>query len=1238
RALGAQHHQDIPFEQVVELLQPARTLAHHPLFQVMFAWQSAGAGHLELPGLAVEHLGVAEPGASKFDLSLSLREAEGRILGRLSYATALFDRETAERYAGYLVRVLEQMAADDTRAVDRLVLPPEAERRRVVQEWNATDAAYPRDPCLHDLVQAQAARTPGAVAVVFEGRSLTYGELNARANRLAHHLRGLGVGPDARVALCAERGLEMVVGLLAVLKAGGGYVPLDPTYPLERLRFMLADSAPAVVLTQAGLGGELDALFRGVEAPVLFLDAALPAWADAPAADPHRAGVTPAHLAYVIYTSGSTGRPKGVLLEHRTMVNRLHWMQERFRLGAGDVMLQNTSFSFDAAVWEFFLPWMTGGRVVIVPPEALRDPADIVATVLRERITSVLFIGSMLQLFLDAPGLEACTGLTRVFSGGEAMPPLAVRRLHERLPWAAMYNFYGPSEAAVAVRHRTVAEDAARVQIPIGRPVANTRVYLLDERGEPVPLGVAGEIHIGGRQVARGYLGRPALTAERFGPDPFSAEPGARLYRTGDLGRWGADGALEFLGRNDFQVKVRGHRVELGEIEARLREHPAVREATVLAREEAPGDQRLVAYYVGSGEDREVEAEALRTHLADRLPGYMVPAAYVRLRAMPVTPSGKVDRRALPAPEGDAYARRAYEAPSGEREAKLAEVWAEVLGVERVGRHDNFFELGGHSLLVVKLVERMRRHGLHADIRALFTTSTLAELAAAVGGGPIEVAVPANGIPTPCEAIRPEMLPLVALDQAAIDRIVRAVPGGAANVQDIYPLAPLQEGILFHHLLTSEGDPYLFAALYAFATRAELDAYLAILQKVIDRHDVWRTAVLWEGLPEPVQVVLREARLVVDEVELDAAAGDAAEQLYARFHPRHHRLDVRRAPLMRAAVARDPAGGRWLLLHRRHHLASDHTSGDVLRQEIHAHLSGRADDLPPALPFRDFVAQTRLGVSRADHEAFFRNLLGDVDEPTAPFGLLDVQGDGSQIVQASLRVEAALAERLRARARVLRVSTATLCHVAWAQVLARASGRDDVVFGTVLFGRMQGGEGASRVMGPFINTLPVRVRVGAEGVEATVRRTHALLGDLLRHEHASLALAQRCSGVQAPAPLFSSMLNYRHRAPAAAVPSVEAGHGLNGKAPLRGEERTNYPLTLSVDDLNEDGFRLTIKVKATLDPARVCALVQAALAGLVGALETAPGTPLARLDVLPAAERRRVLEEWNATAAAYPRD
>ena len=453
-----------------------------------------------------------------------------------------------------------------------------------------------------------------------------------------------------------------------------------------------------------------------------------------------------------------------------------------------------------------------------------------------------------------------------------------------------------------------------------------------------------------------------------------------------------------------------------------------------------------------------------------------MPAAYVRLESLPLTPNGKLDRKALPAPEGDAYGVRQYEAPQGPNEELLAGIWAELLNLERVGRHDNFFELGGHSLMAVILSERMRRNGFAVDVRAVFATTTLAELATTIGGDARRVEAPPNLIPVGCQVITPEMLTLVELSQQEIDEIVKSVPGGAANVQDIYPLAPLQEGILFHHLMGGEGDPYVVAMQFAFDSRTRLDRYITALRSVINRHDILRTAVAWEGLRERVQVVWRQAELVVEEIELDGARGDAREQLYARCHPRRMRMDVRQASMLRLFIGYDSIHDRWLMMQLLHHLAGDHTTLEVMYEEVQAHLRKEEASLPEPLPFRNLVAQARLGVSREEHEIFFRQMLGDVEEPTAPFGLLDVQGDGSEIEDAHLPVEEDVARRLRRQGRRLGVSVASLCHLAWAQVLAKVSEREDVVFGTVLFGRMQGGQGADRVMGLFINTLPVRIR------------------------------------------------------------------------------------------------------------------------------------------------------------------
>ncbi|KAG9574866.1 hypothetical protein KCV01_g18054, partial [Aureobasidium melanogenum] len=741
-------------------------------------------------------------------------------------------------------------------------------------------------------------------------------------------------------------------------------------------------------------------------------------------------------------------------------------------------------------------------------------------------------------------------------------------------------------------------------------------------------------LYIGGAGVARGYWDREALTAERFLADPFSPTPGARMYRTGDLARYLPDGNLVYLGRNDEQVKIRGFRIEPGEIEARLLDSAEVRDAAVVALESTSGDKRLVAYVVlHESADQEDIVPRLRAHATARLPDYMVPSAFVTLEVLPLTANGKLDRRALPAPDDTAYARGRYEAPQGEVEETLARIWRELLGVEQVGRHDNFFTLGGHSLLAVQHMERLRQEGLALEVRALFATPTLSELATVLGHNH-EIVVPENRIHVDTTTIVPSMLPLIDLSQPDIDRIVAQVPGGVANIQDIYALSPLQDGILFHHLMAEEGDPYLQRVLLSFPERDLLDRFIGAIQQVADRHDILRTAFVWDQLSRPAQVVLRHAALPVTTWQLDPANGSVADQLMAHVDPRHHRIDLSQAPLLRFDIARDPHDGRWLAVQRMHHLIGDHSGLEILLDEVKAILDGRGADLGPAQPFRHLVAQARLGIGEAAHEAYFRDQLADVETPSLPFGLSEVHSDGQQVHEWHEGLPAALNERLRAQARQHGVSLASLCHLAWGQVVARSSGQDTAVFGTVLFGRMHGGEGADRAMGLFINTLPLRLDLDTTSVADSVRATHRKLAGLLQHEHASLALAQRCSGVPAPSPLFSALLNYRHNRALAAEPIVDSRFGIDL---LSTEERTNYPLTLSVED-HGDALGLTVQAVDPLRPGAICAYMRRALESLVVALEHAPETPVCQLAILPDAERTQLLQTWNATERPFADD
>ncbi|HGE8315897.1 TPA: amino acid adenylation domain-containing protein [Serratia marcescens] len=1211
--LAARENRDLPFEQVVELVNPPRHLGYTPLFQVMLAWQDGSVRDISLPGLQAES---AELGyqIAKYDLTLDLAERDEQISGTLNFATALFDRATAERYGVYLVQVLRAMATNATQPASHLDLLPAAERELLLYGWNRTAEVYPAQSSAHVLFEQWVQRTPDAVAVVNDRDSLSYAQLNAHANQLAHQLIAQGVRPGDRVATSLERSVSLVIAQLAILKAGGAYVPLDPHLPVARQAWIIGDSGASLILCDRDIDREIAG-----EIACLRIDRLR----QNPTHDPAvpRAGGAPA---YIMYTSGSTGTPKGVMVTHQGIL-RLAINNRFASFERGDRFAFAANPAFDASTLEMWGALLNGASLAIIAPEVLTEAEALAAALARQGINVLFLTTSLFNQYAHSIAATLAQ-LKYLLSGGEAADPHAFARMLKEAGPVRLINAYGPTECTVFATTATIERVDPWQRLPIGRPIGNTRIYLLDEHGQPVPLGATGEIYIAGPGVALGYLNRAELTAERFLADPFN--PGERMYRTGDLARYLPDGNIDYLGRNDRQVKIRGFRIECGEIEARVAGHPAVREAVVDVLGEAD-NKRLVAWVVPEADaDRQTLAVTLRQYLAGMLPEFMLPAAWVALDTLPLTPNGKLDRRALPEPQEDAYVREVYAEPEGELETLLAGIWRELLGIERVGRHDNFFELGGHSLLAVKLMAQLRRVGLSAGVQTLFTAPTLSTLAQTLVTQQ-EVSVPANGILPGCVAITPEMLPLATLSQPEIDAVVAQVPGGVANVQDIYALSPLQEGILFHHLLAERGDPYQLSAVLRFDSRARLDAWLAAMQQVIDRHDILRTAFITQGVSSPVQVVWRKAQLSLRELRLNPAEGEIGSRLTALFDPRRVRPDLTRAPLL-SFVAAQGEEGSWCVLQQWHHLIGDHSTLAVMQEEINLILAGRGDELAKAPPFRNAVAQARLGVSKAEHERFFRTMLADIDEPSLPFGLSDVHGEGRDISTAHLALPPALNQQLRRQARRLGVSLASLCHLAWAQVLARATGRDEVVFGTVLLGRMQAGDGAERALGLFINTLPLRLDVNEVGAESAVLQAHIRLSGLLAHEHAPLALAQRCSGVAAGTPLFSALLNYRHN-------SGEDTALPTGVTLLDSQERTNYPFVLSVED-GGDSLGLTAQVRQPIEAQRVCGYMAQALSALAQALEQAPQTPVCELEVMPDEEYALQLCRWNHTAEAYPAD
>ncbi|HEU4559547.1 MAG TPA: amino acid adenylation domain-containing protein, partial [Longimicrobium sp.] len=1207
--LGAYEHQEVPFERLVAELQPERSLSHSPLFQVMFTLQNADRSGSGLAGLRMEGVG-AEVETTRFDLSLTAIPHDDGVRGVLEYSTALFDRSTVQRMLGNLARVLEQVTADADARLSQLELLGPAERARVLEEWNRTTAEYPADRCIHELFEAQAERTPGAVAVVFEGEELTYAELNRLANRLAHNLRERGVGPDIRVGICVDRGLEMVVGLLGVLKAGGAYVPLDPGQPAERLAYMLADSAPAAVLTQR----ELRDRVGQTDVPVIELAAAAPEWADHPVTNPARGALTAAHLAYVIYTSGSTGRPKGVAVPHRGVVNLLGSMRETVGMEPADRVLAVTTYAFDISVLEIFLPLLHGARTIVLPRERTGDPAALAEAVHAYAPTVMQATPATWRMLVQA-GWEGAPEL-RALCGGEALPAELASALRSRV--SALWNVYGPTETTIWSTAEAVRGDAVSANVPIGRPVANTRVYILAEGGKPVPVGVAGELYIGGTGVVRGYLGRPELTAERFVADPFSGDAGARLYRTGDLARWRPDGTIEFLGRTDFQVKVRGFRIELGEIEARLAEHADVREAVVLAREDVPGDVRLVAYVVG-----DADAESLRAHLSTALPEYMVPAAYVPLDALPLTPNGKLDRKALPAPEGGAYASREYEAPLGEVEEALAEIWAELLRVERVGRWDNFFKLGGHSLLAVQVISRVRQVlGLEVALGEMFTQPVLADFA--------------RGLAT---AARSELPPIE-----------------PAAREGRLPLSFAQQRLWFLEQFGGLGGTYHLSL--RLPLRGELDrtALVRALNRIVARHEALRTTFAQvDGVPEQ-RIAPADIGFQLGEHDLSGHADEWSELGRMLAEEARAHFDMERGPFIRGRLIRLSPGDHVLAV-TMHHIVSDAWSMELFTRELSALYvafhRGEPDPLP-ALPvqYADYAAWQRRWVEgdvlQAQAEYWAETLTGAPE-------LLELPTDRprpAQMDYAGARLAVELDEALTAGLNALGQRHGTTLFMTvlagWAAVLGRLSGQSDVVVGTPTANR--GRIEIEGLIGFFVNTLALRVDLAGSPTVAEVlaRVKERSLG---AQQNQDIPFEQVVELVQparsmAHSPLFQVLFAWQN-APRGGLELPGLTPGLPGSAGPAGapgspeaagpasEAAAKFDLSL---DLSERDGRIVGSVtyatslfdQATVE--RWMGYLRRALAAMVADERQ----PVERLALMPADERSRVLEEWNATEAEYP--
>jgi amino acid adenylation domain-containing protein len=1227
---GALARQDLPFERIVEAVQPERDRTRNPVFQALFAFQDfAPATPLALGDLAVGRVGGARATA-KFDLQLIMNQRPGGFRGTLEYDSSLFDEATAQRMITHFGTLLREIATAPDRDVDTLPLLDDAERDVVLRKWNDTFVDYPRDISLVQLLAEQAARTPDAIALSDEHRRVTYAELDAAAAALAHRLRRAGAATGTLVGICAERSIELVVALLGVLKSGAAYVPLDPEYPTERLAFMLKDAAVSVLLAQQHLVDTLPAL-AGCTAPLVLLDDALAVLVDAaaPASLPLPAATD---AAYMIYTSGSTGRPKGAIIPHRAIVNYTSWMRDAFPLTTADSVLQKTPAGFDASVWEFYVPLASGARLVMAPPGVDRNPLDLMAWIDRERITTIQMVPSLLRAMLDTEGFARCTTLRRLFSGGEALTPDLIPRLQGTLD-VELHNLYGPTECTVYATHWPCPPSADFVAlVPIGKPIANTQIYILDAQQQPVPIGVQGELYVAGTQVGIGYHRRPELTAEKFVADPFSSLPDARMYRTGDLARWRSDGTIEYLGRIDDQVKLRGIRIELGEVEIALVGLPGVVAGAVAIHPDGRGGVRLIGYVVPEP-GRPFSSPAMREALSLVLPPAAVPNLLIEMETLPLTPSGKINRRALPAP-ADSSSDRPYDPPRTIVEHQLAQIWESLLTTRAVGVHDDFFELGGHSLLAMRIMSRVQEtFDLRLPLTAVFDRPTVARL-----GELIEQRLDERTGST---------------DGGGEQRIAPAVRNVRRGLADVLPASFAQE----RHWVVEELEPgrptYNVPLNFRLTGALDYPALEAAFTYLGERHETLRTVF---DAPDgrTVQVILPAVRVDIPVVDLravpDAEREGAARRVVQEEGNRP--FDLRTGPVIRAALVQ-LADDEHLLLLTLHHIAVDGWSLGVLQRELGvAYTALAAGQAPMLAPLPIQYAD----VAAWQHERLAEGALTEqLDywrrELAAPLPVLELSTDQPRLATRArtaatvpLVVPADVTDALLALGRQAGVTPFVTLLAAFQLLLHRYTGQDDIIVGSPVAGRTR--RETEGLIGLFINMLALRTRFEAHGSDdagETATGFRALLAQVKGTVHGALArqdlpFERIVEAVQPERdrtrnPIFQAVFQFRDFAPPAPLTlgNLSVGRSLGARVTAK------FDLQLTLNQ-RPDGFRGALEYDESLYDRETAERMVAHFITLLGEIARAPDQDVDTLTLLSPDERKRVVEEWNQTTTEYPRD
>ncbi|MGI9291060.1 MAG: amino acid adenylation domain-containing protein [Gammaproteobacteria bacterium] len=1116
---------------------------------------------------------------------------------RLDYDSQYYDQQSINQLGSHFMALLENIMALPDCTIAELPMLSDNERQHLLVELNDTAVEYPTDATLASLLDAQAEATPDATALIYDGESLAYKELNVRANQLAHWLIGQGAEPDQLIGVCMQRSIDMVVALHGIVKAGCAYVPLDPDYPQHRLEHMLEDASVSILLSQS----DVESVLPAHEATVLLLDEA--DLGDQSTNNPPVC-ISPDNLAYAIFTSGSTGRPKGVMNEHRGIVNRLLWMQDEYQLTQADRVLQKTPFSFDVSVWEFFWPFLSGATLVMARPGGHQDPAYLAELIREQDITTLHFVPSMLQVFLQQGSAAGCTSLKRVICSGEALSHDLQARFFEVFAEAGLHNLYGPTEAAIDVTYHACDRKSQSAVVPIGRPVANTQIYIVDGQGQPVPAGVPGELWIGGVQVARGYVNRPELTAERFINDPFidvegATDDGARVYRTGDLVRYAQDGAIEFLGRIDHQVKLRGFRIELGEIEAQLDALSSVSQSLVLLREDAPGQARLVAYVTG-----ETDTQLMKQHLAEELPEYMVPGVFVSLEAFPLLPNGKVNRKALPIPE--LQHTQAYVAPATSEQKKLAEIWQEVLRVEQVGIHDDFFELGGHSLLATQVMSRVRdEFGVAPDLRKLFSSPVLEDFAAYLG---------------------------------EMDRDGREMPAIVPVPHDEgAPLSFAQQRLWFLDQLEGGGASYNVPSAIRLKGPLRADLLQQAVNDLVIRHESLRTTFRQQG-DAPLQFVADELTIPLHEMDMGSVDISAVEHELTRLS--REAFDLAAGPLLRLHLLRFTADDHVLVVVM-HHIVSDAWSLNILFGELMSFYDARRTETSPGLSslpvqFADYAIWQRdwLSGEELDRQLeYWKTQLAGApaainlptDRPHPP-----VQSYDGAIIARTLGKD--LQHKLERLARDHNATLFMTLLTAFSVLLARYSGEDDIVIGSPVAGRNQ--SETEGLIGFFLNTLCLRADLSDNpGFTELLKQVSDMTLDAYAHQELPFeSLVEAVQPVRdlSRTPLFQVLFTLQN-----APETQQRFDDLQLEGVMLNQNIAKFELSLGVQEV-PDGLLAGFEYNTSLFDAATVERLFDHFERLLDAIVNNPAQAIGELPLLDAGEADQQLIEWNKTEQAYP--